>query len=338
MLAADYGFDKEHVINVALQGARFEVLRAELLRDSRIEEVSAVSIIPGTGDRERGYFHTGDVEQKTLLTVLTVDENFVANLAISVIAGRDFSAEFNDQNKAAILNLSATQKLGYVAPEAAVGQFVASSENQALKIVGVTVDFFHMTLGRIGPMVMICNPNDVNFANVRISSRDLLGAVSYLEETWKRLDPRRPIRYEFYDRQTAAQFTSFRDYVRLIGVGAGFIVFIACLGLLGIATYNAETRIKEVGIRKVLGASASAILVLLSKDFLKLIAIAAVIAAPLTWYLNDQLLQSFAYRTEVGVGVFVIGIALTVLLALLTIASQALKASFSNPVETLKYE
>jgi len=147
-----------------------------------------------------------------------------------------------------------------------------------------------------------------------------------------------PVKYQFFDEQLAAMFVALNDYVSLIGLGSGLIIFIACLGLFGIATFNAETRVKELGVRKVLGASVQNILLLLSKDFFKLILFSTVIATPIAWYLNDQLLRNFAYRIEVGFGVAIIGISITFVLAITAIAFQAIKAAFANPVESLRYE
>jgi len=338
MLAADYGFDKEHVVNLALQGTSYSTLRTELLADSRIEGVSAVSIIPGTGDRELERFLTRNLEKPLWIGRLAIDDNFIENLDIPVIAGSSFSQGFVAKNSEIILNESAVKALALGTPNEAIGQSATIRENQVVSIIGVIKDFYLMKLGRTEPLALFYDESKVNFANIRIAGEDIPGALVFIEETWKKVDSKQQVRYRFFDEQLAAVFVEFKDYIGLISLGSGLIVFIACLGLLGIATFNAETRVKEVGVRKVLGASVQNILVLLSKDFFKLILISAVIASPIAWYLNDQMLRNFSYRIEVGFGVAIIGIAITFVLAVTVIAFQSIIAAFANPVDSLRYE
>ncbi len=207
-----------------------------------------------------------------------------------------------------------------------------------MTIAGVIKDFYLMGLGKTEPLALFNDESKVSFANIRIAAGDIPGALAFIEETWKKVDSRLQVRYQFFDEQLAAMFVEFNDYLGLIGLGSGLIIFIACLGLFGIATFNAETRVKEVGVRKVLGASVQNILLLLSKDFFKLILFSTVIASPIAWYLNDQLLRNFAYRIEVGFGVAIIGISITFVLAITAIAFQAIKAAFANPIDSLRYE
>ena len=338
MLAADYGFDKEHIVNLALQGTSYSTLRTELLADSRIEGVSAVSIIPGTGDRELERFLTQNLEKPLWIARLAIDDNFIENLDIPVIAGRSFSQGFVAKSSEIILNESAIKALALGTPNEAIGQSATIRENQAVSIIGVIKDFYLMKLGRTEPLALFYDESKVNFANIRIAGGDIPGVLAFIEETWKKVDSKQPVRYRFFDEQLAAVFIEFKDYISLISLGSGLIIFIACLGLLGIATFNAETRVKEVGVRKVLGASVQNILVLLSKDFFKLILFSAVIASPIAWYLNDQMLRNFSYRIEVGFGVAIIGIGITFGLAVTVIAFQAIKAAFANPVDSLRYE
>ena len=338
MLAADYGFDKEHIVNLALQGTSYSTLRTELLADSRIEGVSAVSIIPGTGDRELERFLTQNLEKPLWIARLAIDDNFIENLDIPVIAGRSFSQGFVAKSSEIILNESAIKALALGTPNEAIGQSATIRENQAVSIIGVIKDFYLMKLGRTEPLALFYDESKVNFANIRIAGGDIPGVLAFIEETWKKVDSKQPVRYRFFDEQLAAVFIEFKDYISLISLGSGLIIFIACLGLLGIATFNAETRVKEVGVRKVLGASVQNILVLLSKDFFKLILISAVIASPIAWYLNDQMLRNFSYRIEVGFGVAIIGIGITFGLAVTVIAFQSIKAAFANPVDSLRYE
>ncbi len=339
MLAADYGFDKEHVLNVALQDQSYDVLRHEWMSNPKIENVSAVSLIPGTGDRERTYLKLDGQDEPVLMTFLSTDENFIANLDVPLVAGRNFSrASADAPGSSLILNKKAVEQLQLGSPQEALGRILTNKENKSLTVVGVIENFYNMQLGVTGALVLINDPARFNYANIRIAPDNMLGTVTFIEETWQKVVPNRPIQHRFFDQQITAQFAEFRDYIKVIATGAGFIVLIACLGLLGMATYNAETRLKEVGVRKVLGASVSNLLFLLSRDFLKLIVIAAFVAIPSAWYLSDMLLQNFNYRIDLGASVFILGVGATLVLAFITVASQSVKAAVSNPVETLRYE
>ena len=138
------------------------------------------------------------------------------------------------------------------------------------------------------------------------------------------------------DETIARQFAEFRDYINIFALCAGSLIFISCLGLLGMATYNAETRMKEVSVRKVLGATPQNLLMLLSKDFLKLITLAAIIAVPASWFIGDLILQNFTYRIKLGFGLFVVGVGFTLVVAFFTVASQSMRAAIVNPIDTLR--
>lgn len=335
MLSADYGFDKEQILNLALQNMPYDVLRAELLKNPDIENISAVSIIPGTGDRERERFHSIGMEKPTYVTYLSMDENFIENLSIPIVSGRNIG---RGKSEDIILNESAVKLFGLNTPQEAIGKAVVMGKARNFRIVGVVKDFYNQSLGRTDPLVLLYSKNMFNFANIRIRPGNIRNTIEFIETTWKKLDPMRPINLQFFDQQVAQLFSVFNDYVRLIGVSAFFVIFISCLGLLGMATYNAEIRVKEVGIRKVLGASVPSILLLLSRDFLKLIAISIVIASPIAWYLNNQMLQSFSYRINVDISGFIYGIGIMLILVLMTIVSQTFKVANGNPADALRNE
>ncbi|MFQ5630921.1 MAG: ABC transporter permease [bacterium] len=339
LLAADYGFDKEQVLNLAIQGNSFDVLKNELIAHPNIQNVSGISLIPGTGDWEVSFFRSAQQQEPVRTGYLHIDETFLDNLAISLITGRNFSGKFaNDGSASAILNEKAVEVLQLGNPQEAIGKTISRRDGTRLAVIGVVKNFYNMSLGRIDPVAFLNDESQIRFANIKLNPGNILETIAFIENTWKKLDPVHPVAYQFYDRQLADNFIELESYLALIGVGAGFVVLIACLGLLGMATYNAETRTKEVGIRKVLGATAPNLALLLSKDFLLLIAIAVVLATPAAWYLGSLLLQNFSYRVEIGGGVFFLGIAMTFLLAFTTIASQAIRAALANPVESLRYE
>ena len=164
--------------------------------------------------------------------------------------------------------------------------------------------------------------------------------LAHLRQTWTQIGTTYELDYERFTVQIEQEpmLMIFKDLMYIVGLIAGFAVLIACLGLLGMATYTAESRVKEVGVRKVLGASVSEIVLLLSKDFLKLIAVAVVLAVPLAWFVNNLWMQQFAFRVGLGPSVFVLGVGALLVLALATIGSQATRAALANPVDTLRYE
>jgi len=173
---------------------------------------------------------------------------------------------------------------------------------------------------------------------VRIRAGALPGTLEHLEATWKQLAPTVTLTYGFYDDQLLQRYVFLQDMLKIFGLLAGFIIFIACLGLLGMASYTTERRTKEVGIRKVMGADVRSVVTLLSGDYVRLLIVATVIATPLAWLLTSTLLQTFANRVDLTVWVFVAGIMPILALALLTIGSQTVKAALTNPVDTLRHE
>jgi putative ABC transport system permease protein len=203
----------------------------------------------------------------------------------------------------------------------------------------VVKDFHYSWLKReIGPLLLRYEPSRLHYAFVRLAPGDRAGAISSIEHAWQRVNGDATFRYQFLDIQISEAYADFNDIARLMSFVAGMAIFISCLGLLGMALHSAESRRKEIGVRKVLGASAAKIALLLSKDFAKLLAISVAIAAPIAWFLGSRWLNNFAYRIDFGSAIIILGIALTAILALATIASQTAKAALANPVESLRYE
>ena len=182
------------------------------------------------------------------------------------------------------------------------------------------------------------HPQLFRFANVRIYPETATAAVGKLEKTWKALDKVHPFRYAFFENQIEQNYAEFADAIRLLGLTSGLVILIASLGLLGIATYKIESKTKEIGIRKVLGASVASVVNMLSMDFVKLVLLANVIAGPLTWFAMQAVMQNFAYRAGMSWWVFAAAGGMALLIALLTVSTQAIRAALANPVEALRYE
>jgi len=211
-------------------------------------------------------------------------------------------------------------------------------------VIGVVKDFHYKSLhATIEPLVLLLFEGSIQHRwahqiPIRIGPGDVPGTLAYLEETWKHFTHGLPLEYSFLDDKIGRFYESEARLQTIFSFFSGLAIFIACLGVFGLATFMAERRTKEIGIRKVLGATAASVVLLLSKDFVRLVGIAFIVASPLVYLAMRRWLESFAYRIEVGVGVLVLAGALALLIALLTVSYQSIKASRANPVESLRYE
>lgn len=338
----EYGFDANNVINVPLQGNDYRKVAHEFGGVAGVASISACNYVPSTGTnntitlkpvgRDQGYQR---------LTILVTDENFTENLGIDLIAGKNLTP--NDSASAFVLvNDAAVKAFGFQRPDEIVGQALEGEWNrEPLEVIGVVKDFFVKTpMGEdeVSPLVILSQPDEFRYANIKIVSPDLMGTVRRLETVWKGIDPIHAFEYAFYDEQLASMHQGLLDIVSIIGFIAFIAITIACLGLLGMSAYSAERKKREVGIRKVLGAGEWALALLLSKDFLKIIASSIVIGAPLSFVINNLWLQKFPNRVDFGIGTILLGALVLLLLGLITIGSQTFTASKRNPVDVLKAE
>lgn len=343
MLNADYGFDKENVISVRLRNTNYDLFRNELLNKSDIVDVSATSSIIG-----RGYTKPNlSVQSKNLSEPIksvqfSISENYLENLGFTLKAGRTFSKSFStDQTQAIILNETAAQRLGFTNNRDAINQMITVDESADMQVVGIVEDFHYDRLhNAIEPVILRNNPANFRYAMVRLQPGDITGRIAQVKSAWQDVSAGNEVlRYQFLDDYILGAYNDMRDIAVFLKIIAGLAIFIACLGLLGMAIFNTESRTKEIGIRKVLGASVGKIVMLLSKDLVKLMAIAIGIAATLDLlFITNVWMNQFPYRADVGPGLFVFGIALVVALAFLTIGTQTFRAASTKPVETLRNE
>ena len=254
-------------------------------------------------------------------------------------AGRPFSREFGtDTTQAMVLNEAAVKMFGYSSPEQAIGKRFKQWGREG-KIIGVVKDFHFRSLQQpIKPLSMRIEPGGCELVSANVAAANLPATISAIENKWKQLIPNRPFSYFFMDEYFDKLYRGEERFGKLFLNFAILAIFISCLGLLGLASYSTIQRTKEIGIRKVLGASVSNIVSLLSRDFLKLVAISSLIAFPVAWFAMNKWLQDFAYRTSVGWWVFIAAGILATLIALFTISFQAIKAAISNPVKSLRTE
>jgi putative ABC transport system permease protein len=338
----DYGFNSSNLMNIELQGVDHKILRNELERVAGVSLVSSSDIIPATGRSNGIELKRVDAnEEYTYSHIIIADDHFVENLGVKIIAGKNLPQGSETSGRFLVVNEAFTKQMGFRHPSEAIGLAVESKwGGNVHEIIGVVEDFrFNLLINRheIGPLVLQ-NTDAFMYANVRLATTDRAAAVERIESVWKKIDPLHQIKYEFFDDQLTDTHRGIFDVVSIIGFISFLAIVIACLGLLGMATYIVERKRKEVGIRKVLGAAEMRIVLLLSKDFLKVLAFSVCIGAPLSFFINNFWIQKFPNHVELGLGTVLIGTSTLIIMGLITIGSQTLRASKANPVEVLKSE
>ncbi|OJJ21421.1 hypothetical protein BKI52_12790 [marine bacterium AO1-C] len=340
------GFKKDNLLVVSLSTDRMQqkakVFKQELLNNSQIKSVALTSNVPGSWTPSRNYTRFVNQQTKDTTTIIVpthgIDYEFVNTMGLKLKQGRNFSLKRpTDSTKAVLINEAMAKKLGWENP---VGHQVA---NFAIKgqIVGVVSDYHFRSLhDKIEPTVYQLMPRKeyYQFALVKVQGKDLSSTLNFIENTWKKFEGNRLYNSFFLDQNFAKQYQADQQREVLFIAFAGLAIVIACLGLFGLAAYTVERRIKEIGIRKVLGASVASIFKLISYNFIVLILLANVVAIPLSYWLMTSWLKDFAYHINISWWVFGISVVLVGLTALLTISYQTIKASLANPVEAIRYE
>jgi putative ABC transport system permease protein len=349
MRSMDLGFAKSAQIVVPLrtETARniFRSLETEFRRNGQVLSVGASSFYPGISNPSDNLLYRSDhnpVDHQRV-RMNYVDYDFLKTLDIKAVAGRLFSEAFPaDTDNRILLNENAVAGMGFASPAAAIGQSVSNifqGKTTMFRIVGVVKDFHFEDLHQpITPYAFLLSRGNSSYIIVHARPGDPSNLISSLKTAWHQLDPTEPFEYSFLDEDFQKNYAGedrLSDMIRYFTVMA---ILISCLGLFGLASFSAEQRIREIGIRKVLGASVTGIVVLLSKDFLKLVGIAILISSPLAWLIMNKWLGDFAYRTPIHWTVFLITILSTLLITLFTVSFQAVRAGLSNPVKNIKAE
>jgi putative ABC transport system permease protein len=271
--------------------------------------------------------------------VFQVGLDFINHFDLKLVAGRSYSREHpSDSGKALVINEAAAKQYGYPNPADIIGKKFSQWGREG-EVIGVVKDFNYTSLHRnIEPLTLPLEPYASRYLSLKVKSTDMTKTIAEVGEIWSKLAPHRPFLYSFLDEDFNRQYQSDFIFRKLFTTFSCLAIFIACLGLLGLATYTAEQRTKEIGIRKVMGAEAYAIVALLSKDFIILVVISILIATPISWYAMNQWLEGFAYRVEIQPWVFVLAGIAALSIAVATISFQAIKAAKMNPVNSLKSE
>jgi putative ABC transport system permease protein len=346
------GFNKDQVMVVhdayAL-GNQLQSFKTEVLKDSRIASGTISGFLPVAGTNRSDNTHWPEGQSPTdenmvSLQVWEVDHDYVRTLGMNIIAGRDFSPDFPSDSGAVILNQAALRLFGF--EKDPIGKRIATfggdvGDNNSIAaypVIGVLEDFHYESMrSSIGAVALFLR-HDAGRISFRFSGDDASDVVAMVEKQWKQMAPGLPLSYSFLDEDFGRMYAAEERLGDVFTIFAGLAIVIACLGLFALTAFTAEQRIKEIGIRKVLGASVSGIVLLLSNQFGKLIFVAFVLAVPVAWFAIRWWLQDFTYKTEIGVSIYLIAGITAFLIAWLTMSFQSIRAAVSNPVNSLRSE
>lgn len=286
--------------------------------------------------------HPEGVQGEMQVPGYAVDHDFIETLGIEIIEGRDFSKDFStDESEAVVVNETAVEHFGWGSPKEALGKelVLIFRESRPRTVIGVVKDFHVQSLyQQIEPMFLHISPSGGHYLLVRVRPNRSSDALSFLKEKWETYVPYSPFEYAFLDDYFERQYRADEQRGKMLGGLTALAICIACLGLFGLASYIAEQRTKEVGIRKVLGASVANIVLLFTKDFVKPVILANLLAWPVAYYAMSSWLHNFAYRIDLSIGFFLLSGVLTLMIALMTVGWQAVRTAGANPVDSLRSE
>jgi putative ABC transport system permease protein len=341
------GYNKEQVLildDTYMLGKQAETFKNEMLSYPEIVSGTVTNYLPITpSDRNNaGVFPDGERDSKKASPMQNwyVDHDYIKTMGMTIVEGRDFSRSYATDVDAAIINQAMTKHFGWDRPlEHRVGEVLGLQEGLKLhRVIGVVEDFHYESLrDNIGPLVMYLG-SSTGSISFRIKTEDIAKTIGLLETKWRQFLPNAPFSYTFMDERFEAMYQSEQRMGKIFAVFAILAVFIGCLGLFGLAAFMAEQRTKEIGIRKVLGATAPGIIGLLMREFVILVAAANVIAWPVAYFVMNRWLRDFAYRISIAVWIFIVAGVLTLFIAMLTVIFQATKAALMDPIDSLRYE
>ena len=358
MRSYDLGFEKEHVMVVTPNTARtvankYETLKTELEEYSSIADITMSSGLPGFNFGGDNYGEAGaPVEAAIGLFELFADYNYIDFFKLELISGRNFdpklgtdagipASENAPQEVMAILNEEAVRQFGWASPEEAIGKKIYRDPNAkdwAANVIGVVKDFHMQSLQQeISPTIIILRPI-YNYLAIKLNPGDVSAGIAAVEKQVKSFSPEADFDYAFLDENFNQQYLTEQRLSKAFTQISLLAILIACMGLFGLAAFSTTQRIKEIGVRKTLGASLMNIVLLLSKDFTKLVLIAVVIAIPISYFITERGLENFAYRINLRPEIYLFALLIALSIAFLTVSFHTLKAAMSNPVKSLRTE
>ncbi len=341
----DLGFTKDQVVlinDTFAAGNQVDTFKEEVLKLGQVQSVTLSSFLPTPSARSNSsFFKEGSREQENAIQmqIWNVDKDYIPTLNMELVAGRNFDERFSADSTAVIINEAALPVLG-VGPEEVLGMRISQDLNlevpQYYTVVGVVRNFHYESLREgIGALCLSMSRSTGNMA-IKLSAGDFSNALKSIEGIWKKLAPGQPFNYRFMDESFNSVYESEQRLGKIFMVFSILSILIACLGLFGLAAFNAQKRTKEIGIRKVLGASVGQITYRLTTDFLKMVGIAILISLPIGWFAMNKWLEDFSYRIDIPWWVFAIAALLAIGIAILTVSYQSIKAAIVNPVKSLR--
>jgi putative ABC transport system permease protein len=340
----DVGYNKDKVLivsNMWMLGKNQEIFRRQLQADPRVESLSGSRFLPAGGSDNNNFFITTDEKPDDIVKTLRyeVDENYLNTLGIKLKEGRNFSPAFGTDSNAVILNETAVKTLGL--QQKAIGSNIyrtSKAKKETYTVIGVVKDFHFRSLHeQISPLLMVYAQDNGNLI-MKLTTKDASAFVAELQKRFTQYGAEDPMEYSFLDTRFNAEYKMEQKAGTILAIFAGLTIFVACMGLFGLAKFMAQQRKKEIGIRKVLGASVTQLSTMLSKEFVKLVLIACLIAFPLAWWAMQEWLKEFAYRIDIGWWMFGLAGIIALLIAMFTVSSQAFKAAVANPINSLRTE
>lgn len=337
VMTTDHGFKTDGIVNVKLQGVSYDKIKNDISQLANVKMLSATTHMPALGTNHASNVKIDGHDEEMYLSYFGVDEKYIPSLGLEILAGKNFPEIMPEEEKYIVINEKAVKKFGWESPYDAIGK-VLTMDEKVLEVIGVVKDFHYERLdNEIGAMGLRYLPQEVNSLIVTIGPDNAQETIAQMESKWKE-HTSRPFEYTFYKDDMRLSYGFFEAIISVLGYVTILVVTIACLGLLGMIIFHVQNKVKEIGIRKTLGAEAKDILVTIGKSFIYLILISYLIGGPLAYFVNHAWLESYAYKIDFGVVTLFIGFATVLVLVLITIGSQLFRAMKVNPVDSLKSE
>ncbi len=339
MLKSELGFDKDVVYDIRLNGQQFSKVKDKFSQLPEVALVSAGSHVPGIGN----YWSTGikikPEEESFDAAYFSVDPDYLKTMGIKVIAGEEFPKDPAVNSNLVVINRKAVEHFKFNSLQEAVGQNILIYDTLPVRIIGVVEDYKYVALFMpLKPLILRMNPPQYQIAVLRVNTKDRASTLAKFKEIWTSIDPDHELDGSFLEYQIQDFYSLFGDVLYTVGFATILAIIVASLGLYGMATYSLQTRLREVGVRKVFGSQSGSVALLLGRTFAVMLTIAAVIAAPLAYLLNSAWLKFLAFHVTFGAGTTFTGILIVFIIGIFTIMSQTLKAANTNPVDIIKYE
>ncbi|MDX2432900.1 MAG: ABC transporter permease [Bacteroides sp.] len=340
MINTELGFDAEVLYDINLQGKDFEKVKEEYSQLPEVVNICASSHVPAEGNIRGVNIRLKEEDEKFEAHYFSADEEYIQCMGLELIAGRNFPDNMSTENeKFVIASEMIVDQFQLGSPGEAVGTTLILEDSTLVEIIGIIKDYQYTAVFlNTKPMLLRYVPASFRHAFLRLSSPDMTATVDKLERSWEKIDPEHDLNGDFLDGRIRYYYTFFEDIMYVVGFAALLAILIASFGLLGMATYSTRTRIREIGIRKVFGAEVNQIVLLVSRSYLWLMLIAAIIGGTLAYLVNNMWLQYLAKSVDFGAGTILAGVFIVVFIGLLTISSQTFRAARSNPATILKSE